>query len=359
MCMVVLACSHLFLVGLFRPKTGLDVYSSLEPGSTPSFGPISRSSSHELSWTILDLHRTPPPGRCCNHCNPHLLNLPRFKPSNSRDPRILRYASEFIHSLPLPPSRPPSPAESILSNASQDTVELRPLKMSQTISKADQDSLRLRLTDWRTHKHLRMGESHFISPEVFLPPRQLEKIVNSAAILLSDDILTAKQVQKVVTWDMASLSDVQEVADVISAWRITLASTSPQKRTKKRRGTDAPRPIPQPIFSQQPEAMPSNSHSRVSTENANENIFNSPSASRPLGTASGSSMSQTPRSNITSLVTPSHFYSQNNSLLTPRAPFSYLPPSASSSSSTSSNYSEFWANLSAQHTTPLRSRLPN
>ncbi|KAJ7892314.1 hypothetical protein B0H14DRAFT_1008876 [Mycena olivaceomarginata] len=163
------ACSHVFIAKLFRPETGLDIYDSLTDPVAVKSGVLSSTSSHELSWTVLDLKRSPPSSRCCDHCNPQLLDW--CKPSNSHDPRILKYAAEFIHPLQPPPSRPSS-RTSVISDlgtvASQDSVDFEPVQGKQTVSKEDKDSLRILLVKWRKERHFRMGNSPYLPCEVVL-----------------------------------------------------------------------------------------------------------------------------------------------------------------------------------------------
>jgi hypothetical protein len=249
------ACSHVFVSILFRPDTGLDVYTSLTAPIASKSGPISRSSAHELSWTVLDLKHHPPPERCCNHCNPEFLDC---LPTTSRDPRILKYASEFIHSLRPPPSRPVSPSSDISdseSMASQNSANFEPVKGKQNVAKEDKASLRELLVNWRKDRHFRMGNSPYVPCEVLLPPKQLEKLVASAGTFLKLPLIEPKHIQKAVPWDMAPDSDVAEVCNIISRWRLTLdirrtpqSARRPHKRTQQT-------PIvstPQPIFTSSP-----------------------------------------------------------------------------------------------------------
>jgi hypothetical protein len=179
-------------------------------------GPLSQSSPHELSWTVLSLNRGPPPTRCCNHCNPDLYAW--IKPSNSRDPRILKYAGDFIYSLPAPPSRPSS-ALSFISDAgtvaSQDS-SFEPVKGKTSVSKEDKASLRELLIKWREERHFRMGNSPYIPCEVILPPRQLEKLVAAAGTFLTHAFVESKHIQKAIQWEMAAPTDLAEVCDVLS-----------------------------------------------------------------------------------------------------------------------------------------------
>ncbi|KAJ7722917.1 hypothetical protein B0H14DRAFT_3900365 [Mycena olivaceomarginata] len=152
--------------------------------SRPNLGLSPQSSAHELSWTVLDLKRHPPPERCCNHCNPGYLSW--CLPTTSRDPRILKYASEFIHSLRPPPSRPVSPSSDIsdsVSVASQNSIDFEPVKGKQNVSKEDKAALQELL---------------------------LEKLVASAGTFLKHPLIEPKHIQKAGPWDMAPDSDVAE-----------------------------------------------------------------------------------------------------------------------------------------------------
>jgi hypothetical protein len=255
------ACSHVFLGKVFRPETGLDVYTGLTDPIASRSGPISRSSAHELSWTVLDLKRSPPRHRCCNHCNPNLLAW--FKPSSSRDPRILRYASDFIHSLLPPPlSRPSSPA-SVISDpgtvASNDSVDFEPVRGKHTISKEDKAALHDLLVAWRKERHFCMGNSPYIPCEVLLPPKQLEKLVVSAGTFLKHALVEPKHVLKAIPWDMAAASDVSDVCDIIARWRLTLdivRTPQSERRTRKQPRSLPTTPLtPQPVFTPIPAAL--------------------------------------------------------------------------------------------------------
>ncbi|KAJ7028827.1 hypothetical protein C8F04DRAFT_1289473, partial [Mycena alexandri] len=216
-------------------------YTGLTDPIASKSGPVSRSSAHELSWIVLDLKRHPPPERCCNHCNPEFLAW--CQPTSSRDPRILKYASEFIHSLAPPPSRPSSPVSVIsdsASVASHDSADFEPVKGRNSISKEDKATLRELLVAWRKDRHFRMGNSPYIPCEVILPPKQLERLVASAGTFLAHARVEPKHIQKAAPWDMCADSDVVEVCDIISRWRLTLeirrtpqSARRPQKRTQQ------------------------------------------------------------------------------------------------------------------------------
>ncbi|KAK6995636.1 hypothetical protein R3P38DRAFT_2567174 [Favolaschia claudopus] len=132
------------------------------------------------------------------------------------------------------------------------SVEFEPVKGKQTVSNEDKASLRSELIAWRKDRHFRNGNSPYIPCEVLLPPKQLEKIVSSAATFLGKSIVEPRHVLKVVPWDMAPAADVSEVCDVISRWRLTLdiVRTPPSaRRARKQARAHGPPPAPPPIFS--------------------------------------------------------------------------------------------------------------
>ncbi|KAJ7748596.1 hypothetical protein B0H16DRAFT_1552613 [Mycena metata] len=175
------------------------------------------------------------------------------------------YASEFIHSLPPPPSRPASPASDIsdsASVASQNSANFEPVKGKQNVSKEDKAALRDLLVNWRKDRHFRIGNSPYIPCEVLLPPKQLERLVASAGTFLKHPLVEPKHVQKAVPWDMAPDSDVAEVCDVIARWRLTLdiRRTPQSARRPRKRTQQAPTaPTPQPVFTQVPPTAPRSS----------------------------------------------------------------------------------------------------
>ncbi|KAJ7431902.1 hypothetical protein FB451DRAFT_1318337 [Mycena latifolia] len=276
------ACSHVFLAKLFRPETGLDIYTSLTATIASKSGPVSRSSAHELSWTVLDLKRKPPSDRCCHHCNPDLYAW--CQPSSSRDPRIVKYASEFIHSLPPPPSRPTSPVSVISDSGTIDSMDFEPVKGKQTVSKEDKAALRELLVTWRKGRHFRMGNSPYIPCEVILPPKQLEKLVASSGTFLNRALVEPKHILKAVPWDMAPASDVAEVCDIISRWRLTLdIARTPQSARRPRKQTHRdPVPItPQPVFT----PLPSEAARPVQSSPRGSGRWRGPSRGRPAASS--------------------------------------------------------------------------
>ena len=142
-------CAHLFLREEFSPKTGLLIRHSLSDNGRSTEGFRSKASSFELTWTILDLHRTPPMDRCCYKCNPELV-IP-FTPADKHDPRLVAFSHHFRYGL-APPVSPPGSSASIQTNTltvSSFTPVRRPVKAPEE----QQEKLRERLLVWRNENH--------------------------------------------------------------------------------------------------------------------------------------------------------------------------------------------------------------
>jgi hypothetical protein len=109
---------------IFRPRTGLTVFDSLE-ATIPTSVELSQKSAYDLHWTQIVLPgRSPPDNRCCGACNPGL--LARFTPSSPRDHRLHQFAAEFILSIAEqeehPPLRPTSPSSAMSDGVYTRTV---------------------------------------------------------------------------------------------------------------------------------------------------------------------------------------------------------------------------------------------
>lgn len=244
---IILVCSHKFISRTFRPDTRVTTYSSLADSTPTVVGLRSQQSSYECSWTILDLGRVPPPSRCCSNCNPHLLDS--IQPAGPLDTRLYAFASDFIHPLALPPSRPTS-AMSNVTQTSRASSNFVPVKEKQNVSRQEKDRLRGLLTDWLNARHVRRGSSVFISRDFGLPPKQMEKLVSSSGKFLSVATVTEKQVLGIVHLDLAIGTDLADICSVISDWRDGMnISRTPhsQKRPTKRTRAETP-VVPQPNF---------------------------------------------------------------------------------------------------------------
>ena len=108
-------CAHSFLCEEFLPKTSLAIRHSLNDLGWSTDGFQSKNSSFELTWTILDLQRTPPKEWCCYKCNPEL--LAPFAPANKHDLRLSRFSHHFQYGLGLSAGCPGS-SDSTQTNTS-------------------------------------------------------------------------------------------------------------------------------------------------------------------------------------------------------------------------------------------------
>jgi hypothetical protein len=282
-----LGCSHKFMSQVFRPKTELTTYSSLTANTPFEVGKYSTRSDYELTWTVLDLHRSPPHSRCCTHCNPGLLS--RLVPSNRNDPRLVKFACNFLHPFPEdpPPTRPPSQASGA-SDGSQ-LSHFEPMKGSHSISQHEKDHLRDALLDWRDARHRKRGQSCLLSPEIALPPKLVKKLVNGSGAFLKAELIGRREILKVITWDFATPEDFEEVSKIIHDWRVTITvSDTPasQRRARKKNRTNENTTLactPQPVFAPGPprgvRAKPSSMSSPCQAPQQDADIFGTPRAS--------------------------------------------------------------------------------
>ncbi|KAG6873198.1 hypothetical protein C0992_008954, partial [Termitomyces sp. T32_za158] len=183
------------------------------------------------------------------------------------DPRFIRFAAAFLHPISdcsndSPLARPSSRASSSLSihsNVSSTASTIfAPLKGFRPISKDEKDYLTNLLSNWRREQHQIQGSSVFLSPEILLPPKLLNKLVTKSGQFLKEEVVGRKEILKAVgAWDLANEQDFKDVGKIIDDWRRTiLASDSPtssQKRShKKNRAHENSQPvlehIPQPVF---------------------------------------------------------------------------------------------------------------
>lgn len=252
---------------MFRPKTYISTYSCLANNTTPSVGQRSQRSTHELCWTVLGPVNNVPHSLCCSACHPILLEP--FSPSGPNDARLYAFADNFIHPLAYPPSRP----SSALSHVSTSSVgsaapAFQPLKGPQPISQSDKAVLRTALNTWLDIRHARLGSSVLISRDFGLPPKQMEKLLLNCGKFLKISNIGKKEILKVVTLDVSSDLDIEDIALTVSEWRdgLQLIRRTPEsdRRTQKRsRPNDASTPIPQPSFG--PISVPSSTTTPMQT----------------------------------------------------------------------------------------------
>jgi hypothetical protein len=259
-------CAHTFLREEFSPKTGLVIQHSLNDYSRTGDGFRSKTSSFELTWTILDLQRIPPKTRCCYRCNPELV-VP-FVPADKHDPRLVAFSHHFQYGLALPLSRPGS-SVSIQTNTSTAS-NFAPHRQRIKVPQEEQDKLRERLTVWRNKKHHQQRSPIFLSAQIILPPKQLNAFVIQSPRFLQEPTLTTHLLRKLVPWDSATESDLEEVLLTINSWRETAAiiipsTPSSQRRARKKTRANEPnnlaspqqaRPIMQPNFTSHPTPNP-------------------------------------------------------------------------------------------------------
>lgn len=251
-----------------------------------------------MTWTILDLHRKPPPERCCYRCNPELV-VP-FSMATRHDPRLTTYSHHFVNGPAPPPSRPPSVASSV-SAASSFVATRKSVK----VPKEEEEKLLKRLCKWRDDKHRERGSPLFFSAQTILPPKQLNSFLSSTPKFLAEQHLTTRFLRKLVTWDSASESDWEDILSIISDWReaaaIVVPTTPPSQRRGRKKTRQSARPsIEQPAFmtttprAPQPSQQTFTSRFRVPAGPVrDDNVFQTPRAPQqpPFSTASTSQTS--------------------------------------------------------------------
>lgn len=141
-----------------------------------------------------------------------------------------------------------------------------PIKHKFTLPASQRDELEARLMSWREdHKNkCSQGAPTFLSSRVDLPDKHIKKLLDHGGDFLRIPEITPTYIRKVISWDMASLSDLKEVAAIILSWRQFAANeitpASQAGRRKKSQKTwltdDDPTPQPSPIHSTRPLPQP-------------------------------------------------------------------------------------------------------
>ena len=233
-------CLHHVLRQSFEPVTELTTYSDLANEVCQGTGRRSRTSPFFLAWTVLDLARHPPRTRCCYLCNPD--HPDRIPLPVVNDPRLMRYAQDFLIPLVQPPTRP----SSVLTEASQSRMSdsstqnsgttFEPLVGEHSVAKEMRELLRQQLLEWREKG--RLGENRdllFLSPAVDFPDKAIDKLVENCARFLTVAEVSTHDVVKVVQWDSSTSEDHQEIARLISFWRVDAALTATPKSQRHKR----------------------------------------------------------------------------------------------------------------------------
>ena len=130
------------------------------------------------------------------------------------------------------------------------------------VPKEEQEKLRQKLVLWRNEKHRQRGSPMFLSAQIILPPKQLNAFVAHGPKFLQQQVLMTRLLCKLVPWDSATNSDMEEILAVINDWHETAAiiiptTPSSQRRARKKtrvEQTNNPampqpaQPIVQPMF---------------------------------------------------------------------------------------------------------------
>lgn len=272
-------CAHTYLRGHFRPATKLDLYFTLDQDTNTipaESGSRSTAAQCELSWTVLDLSRTPPSDRCCTRCNPEILSrYPPLRPARCSTENLrIRFP------LPYPISQSCFSATTsryfnifqCISNIGNIPNEFsscfRPLYTRSSCSDQRQE-LEKALDKWLIERQAaRSNGRSLMSKRVDMSDAQLKKLADHGGDFLRERIFTPDLICKFVEWDLASPEDLRAVADVIMDWRPDaqlVNGLSPRGgQSKRARATTTPQhpggrtsrqaahvqsAIPQPMFS--------------------------------------------------------------------------------------------------------------
>ena len=240
-----LACVHQFLRDKFSPDTSLTVRTSLAEDASVKTGPRSALSSFEMTWTVLDLKRTPPCNRCCYVCNPGIASS--YGASDNHDPRLRTFAADFLHPLTsVAPSRPSS-STSTRTDSSQLSTFVA-MTTGVKISSEQKEALRKSLITFRKQLWEEHGSPSLFSSHMFLPPKQLEAFLQHCPKYLSNQNITSSFLQKLVKWDSGRESDFEKIVCIISDWRESIqpvvTPTSQRRARKKFRPPESPNRTP-------------------------------------------------------------------------------------------------------------------
>jgi hypothetical protein len=272
----------------FSPDTSLTIHTSLAENGPFKTGPRSAASSFEMTWTVLDLKRTPPRNRCCYVCNSAIAFS--YRPGDNHDPRLRKFAADFLQPLVSDnPSRPSSSASTRTDNSRLSTFTA--ITSGVKVSSEQKEGLRKSLITFRKQLWEEHGSPSFFSSQMFLPPKQLESFLQHCPKYLSNQNITSAFLRKLVKWDSARERDFEKIASIISDWRESIhpviTPTSQRRARKKVRPHESPDRTPrqsqipprttisQPVFT----PMPPRAHPlpRPSSQKINDQtIFYSP-----------------------------------------------------------------------------------
>ncbi|KAF5319131.1 hypothetical protein D9611_014097 [Ephemerocybe angulata] len=223
-------CVHRYLTSLFRPRTDLNLYTSLTAVTYSKPGTRSQASPYILSWTVLDVGRSAPSSRCCYHCSPS--ELTAYAACDYHDPRLSTFATDFFYPLsrpqPAPPSRPDSSASttSTSSTISSASSTAQVATSPQPVTKDHVAKLGEALKKWREAEHERPGSSALLSSSILLPPRPTAQILEAAKDIANTSDITVDFIRRISPLDLLSDLQVESLAQGIISWRATLAAPS-------------------------------------------------------------------------------------------------------------------------------------
>ena len=186
-----------------------------------------------MTWTVLDLKRIPPTTRCCQHCNPVLVDA--YSASNVHDERIKKFAPDFLFPI-VPPHSRPSSSLSMRSAVSSSSTFV-PISSGYKVPVEEKERLRSQLIQWREKMHVLRGSPLFFSSQIFLPPKQLNLLVSECNKYLEVPIVDSRFLRRLIQWESAGEAEWNEVSQLIMEWREDArppATPTSQRRARKK-----------------------------------------------------------------------------------------------------------------------------
>jgi hypothetical protein len=107
-------------------------------------------------------------------------------------------------------------------------------KPANKVSEEEKDRLHAKLIAWRREKHEQRGSPSFFSSQNLLPPKQLQAFMNHCPKFLHEATITPHFLRKLIPWDFASESNLEEIIKILHDWR-DVASLGPPATPKSQR----------------------------------------------------------------------------------------------------------------------------
>jgi len=208
----------------FSPETSLTIHTTLAKKGPVKTGSHSAAASFEMSWTVLNLQRTPPHDQCCYICNPTVALS--YASSDIHDPQLHTFAADFLQ--PIVSAAPSRPSSSISTRTNDSQLStFTAVKGTAKVLSTQKEILRQSLVAFRHQLWEEHGSPSFFSSQMFLPPKQLDSFLQHCLKYLSTQSITTSFLQKLVKWDSVHKADLEKVVRIISDWResIQLAIT--------------------------------------------------------------------------------------------------------------------------------------